>query len=173
MKRWCAPIIAGAVLAAAPTQFAAAAPKLIGKFKSWVAVQDGKKRGKTCYVHAEPSSMKGRYKKRGHAFVEVIHVPAENRRNEVLFTSGYTFKADGTVKVDIGGRRFVLYTDKDLAWTASVKDDHALVRAMRRGRRMVVRGRSWRGTLTTDTYSLLGFTAALRVASAACKVGRG
>jgi len=44
------------------------------------------------------------------------------------------------------------------------------VRALIRGSRMVVRGRSARNTLTIDTYTLNGFSAAYRLASRACNV---
>ena len=43
------------------------------------------------------------------------------------------------------------------------------MRNMRAGANMIVRGKSWRGTNTKDTYSLLGFTAALRAINKACK----
>ncbi|MGZ8996253.1 MAG: invasion associated locus B family protein [Rhodospirillales bacterium] len=40
--------------------------------------------------------------------------------------------------------------------------------AMRAGRQMVVKGTSTRGTLTTDTYSLNGFSTALQSIDKAC-----
>ena len=47
--------------------------------------------------------------------------------------------------------------------------DRAIVAAMKAGRQMIVRGTSTRGTLTTDTYSLSGFSAALAAIDKACK----
>ena len=44
-----------------------------------------------------------------------------------------------------------------------------LVRAMKSGNRMVVYGTSSRGTKTTDTYSLSGFTAMKKRIDKACK----
>ena len=58
----------------------------------------------------------------------------------------------------------------DIFAFAEVKDDKALVRAMIRGVTMIVRGTSSRGTLTIDTYSLRGFTAAHEAIGVACKV---
>ncbi|MEL6597855.1 MAG: invasion associated locus B family protein, partial [Pseudomonadota bacterium] len=43
-----------------------------------------------------------------------------------------------------------------------------LVAAMKRGAEAVVTGRSGRGTTTKDTFSLLGFTAAVEDAEARC-----
>ncbi len=45
-----------------------------------------------------------------------------------------------------------------------------MVQAMRRGRKMVVRGLSTRGTKTVDTYQLAGFTAAHKAIGKACGV---
>ena len=41
---------------------------------------------------------------------------------------------------------------------------------MKRGRKMVVKGKSSRGTATTDTYSLTGFSAAYKAIGEACGV---
>jgi hypothetical protein len=43
-----------------------------------------------------------------------------------------------------------------------------MVAAMRRGNSLVVEGTSARGTVTTDRYSLSGFTAAHNAISRAC-----
>ena len=45
-----------------------------------------------------------------------------------------------------------------------------VVDAMIRGARLVVKGTSSRGTKTTDTYSLKGFSAAFKAIGKACKV---
>ncbi|MFO1113388.1 MAG: invasion associated locus B family protein [Rhodospirillales bacterium] len=46
--------------------------------------------------------------------------------------------------------------------------DRAIVAAMKAGQKMTVRGTSARGTITTDTYSLSGFSAALAAIDKAC-----
>lgn len=48
------------------------------------------------------------------------------------------------------------------------EEDRKLVKAMKAGSKMVVVGYSSRGTKTTDTYSLSGFTAAYNAISKAC-----
>ena len=170
MRRRNASILAAAALTVCAATANAATPNELGTFKSWVALQQGTRADRVCYIYAEPLSKKGRYTKRGDVYVQVVHAPAEKRRNEVLFIAGYTYKRNSTVNVNVDGRRFVLSTEKGLAWNPGSKGDLDMIRAMRRGRRMVVRGRSLRGTLTTDTYSLSGFTAAYRAASRACNV---
>ena len=62
---------------------------------------------------------------------------------------------------------FKLFTDNEDAW-AYDGDDGALIEAMKRGRAMVVRGQSWRGTKTKDHFSLRGFTKSYQAISDAC-----
>ena len=47
----------------------------------------------------------------------------------------------------------------------------ALVNAMKRGNELVFKGTSERGTLTTDSYSLKGVTAAMKAIDKACSDG--
>ncbi|MCE2510856.1 MAG: invasion associated locus B family protein, partial [Alphaproteobacteria bacterium] len=63
-----------------------------------------------------------------------------------------------------------LFTEGDMAWAAETKTDQALVAALKKGNRMVVTGTSKRGTKTTDTYSLAGFTASHRAINLACNL---
>jgi hypothetical protein len=70
----------------------------------------------------------------------------------------------------IDGKQFSLFTDDDTAWGGDAKVDSALVAAMKAGATMIVKGTSARGTLTTDTYSLAGFTAAHKAIDKACDV---
>ena len=46
-----------------------------------------------------------------------------------------------------------------------------MVQAMRRGNELVFKGTSERGTLTTDSYSLKGVTAAMKAIDRACSNG--
>jgi hypothetical protein len=148
----------------------AATPKMLGKHRSWIALQAWEDSERECYAYAEPIRKRGGYNDRGPAYVQVVHRPGENRTNEVVLVAGYTYKKGSSVEVRIGRHRFSMFTDKDAAWTPNHDADKALIRAMKRGRRMVVRGRSTFGVQTTDTYSLFGFSAAHRAISKACGV---
>ena len=75
---------------------------------------------------------------------------------------------NSTVQVKIGGEAFQLFTSEDGAWTANKDEDRRLVKSMVRGNRMIVKGTSSRGTATTDTYSLKGFTAAYNAITESC-----
>ena len=48
------------------------------------------------------------------------------------------------------------------------KKDNEVIIAMKKGLKMIVQGYSSRGTLTTDDYSLTGFTAAFNKLSKDC-----
>ena len=61
-----------------------------------------------------------------------------------------------------------MFTVEGMAWAHDAKTDAVLVKTKRAGAKMVIKGTSWRGTLTTDTYSLKGFTAAYNASRKAC-----
>lgn len=88
---------------------------------------------------------------------------------EVSFAGGYPFAPDSTVEINIGGNVFKLFTEGETAWTGSPSEDGKLLSALRAGSTAVITGRSSRGTVTKDTFSLSGITAASKKADAACK----
>ena len=56
----------------------------------------------------------------------------------------------------------------DRAWSESTKVDRFLVQSMRRGQKLIVTGISTPGNKIIDTYSLSGFTKALRLIDKSC-----
>ncbi len=148
----------------------AAEPKRLGVFRDWTAYATAQAGKKICYMAAEPKKDEGKYKQRGKIYSMVSHRPAVNATNVVSIHSGYKYKENSEVNVTIGNKSFTLFTHGDTAWANSAGHDKALVKAMKSGRVMLVRGVSWRNTKTKDTYSLLGFTAAHREISRTCGV---
>jgi len=140
----------------------------IGDHGDWSAFKFSEDGNPACYMSSEPTKATGDYKKRGDVFAIVTHRPAEKRIGEVSIITGYAYKKDSTVKVAIGKQNFELFTQEDSAWALDAAADKKLIAAMRKGNRMVVKGTSTRGTLTTDTYSLKGFTKAYRAIGKAC-----
>ncbi|MEM9320052.1 MAG: invasion associated locus B family protein [Pseudomonadota bacterium] len=98
----------------------------------------------------------------------VSYWPEQNRSGEVSFTGGYTFEPGSTVTVQIGEESFELFTEGEIAWAASVAEDGDIVTAMRAGSDAVLTALSNRGTTTQDTFSLLGFSAAIEDAETRC-----
>jgi hypothetical protein len=110
-------------------------------------------------------------------------VPTEARRGDILlfvtfrpgsaggevsFSGGYPFAGGSTVKLEVGTDSFDLFTDGEWAWTGSPQEDVTILSALRNGATAKLTGRSGRGTQTEDTFSLLGFSAAMDEAAKQC-----
>ncbi|NNE52895.1 MAG: hypothetical protein HKN30_10895 [Sulfitobacter sp.] len=105
---------------------------------------------------------------RGQTLLMVFYRPSAGAKGQVAFTGGYPFASGSTVTMNISGNSFELFTEGEWAWPATVEDDAKIITAMKRGADAVVSGRSGRGTSTKDTFSLLGFTAAVEDAAKRC-----
>lgn len=129
---------------------------------------------KECWAVSAPKSTQnldasGKPKEvtRGDIRMYVAYRPGQG--GEVSFSGGYSFAPDSAVEVNIGGNVFKLFTEGESAWTGSPSEDSKLVSALRGGSSAVITGRSARGTVTKDTFSLSGITAATNKAQGACK----
>ena len=123
-----------------------------------------------CYMASPPNSDSGNYSKRGEISAQITHWPGAETKNVFSYVAGYPYKKGSTVSVEIGGRTFTLFTQGEMAWSPDAQTDASLIEAIKKGREMVVKGTSARGTLTTDTYSLSGSTAAHNAISKLCNV---
>lgn len=155
---------------------AADAPKLLGKFDDWAAYSFGTGADRICYVLAEPKTQEPKGAKRGDVYFMVTHRPGRNITNEISMRAGYPFSATSKPFATIGKDRFQMFTGVSeggehqyWAWLDNTKDEGTMVKAIRAGATMVVKGTSAKKTLTTDTYSLKGSGAALSKIDAACK----
>ena len=116
-----------------------------------------------CALYQFPLTEKGEYTKRGQV---VFFVIKDDGAIYVRADAGYTYDPDKYIKVAIDGSSFQFFGDGDSAW--SMKDDRVVIDAMKAGKQMIVIGHSTRGTETTDTYSLIGFTKAMNQLSESC-----
>lgn len=105
---------------------------------------------------------------RGQTLLMVFYRPSAGAKGQVAFTGGYPFADGSTVNLNISGNAFELFTEGEWAWPATTEDDARIITAMKRGADAVVTGVSGRGTNTKDTFSLLGFTAAVEDAAKRC-----
>lgn len=106
--------------------------------------------------------------RRGDILLFVFYRPGASVQGQVAFTGGYPFASGSTATLDIGGTKFELFTEGEWAWPATPEDDAKIVAAMKRGSGASMTARSGRGTVTKDTFSLLGFTAAVEEAARRC-----
>ncbi len=130
---------------------------------------------KECWGVSSPKQMRNTRNgqpvevRRGDVLLFVTFRPGTGARGEISFTGGYPFADGSNVEVRIGSETYQLFTDGDWAWPANAEDDAKILAAMRRGSEAVLTGRSGRGTQTQDTFSLMGFTAAMTEAENRCK----
>lgn len=107
--------------------------------------------------------------RRGDILMMTFFRPGAGVKGQITFTGGYPFASGSTVNVNIGGSEFEMFTEGEWAWPASASDDAKIIAAMKRGVDAVLTARSARGTITKDTFSLLGYTAALEEAEKRCQ----
>ncbi|MBC8037860.1 MAG: hypothetical protein H7X89_11660 [Rhizobiales bacterium] len=143
---------------------------LLGEFQHWAAYTFKAPDSKVCYISSRPRASEPKTAKRGEAYFLVTHMPGRKPpiRAEVSTQIGYPFKMDAGVKLTVENESFELYPNEEFAWADSVSDKK-IVAAMKNGKTLTVKGTSWRGTETLDTYSLEGMPAALAKIDEACK----
>ncbi len=154
------------------------APRVLGTYRDWTAYAT-KENGETmCFIVTDPKekrlSRSGR--RRGDVHFLVAHWPGREIFGQPSVIVGYPLARDATPSVRIGSDRFDLVLDPDnnevyeeRAWAEDKSAEERMVDAMRRGSSMVVSGRSSSGTVSTDRYSLLGFSAAMDRINRECK----
>ena len=148
----------------------AAEPKEIGKFGDWTSYVLMERGSKVCYMVSKPTKAQGKYTRRGDIFALVTHRPAEKTKDVFSYITGYTYKKGSNATVTIDGNKIDLFTQDDTAWAPDAKTDSQLARSIQSGSKMIVKGTSSRGTLTTDTYSLKGSSKAYKAISKECGV---
>lgn len=171
MQALAAALLAGLAAggAGAQTQFESVANE-----RDWFVFETGSGNSRVCWVVSEPRSWEARRNnqrvqvRRGDVYLMVSTRPADGVRNEVSMITGYTFREGSDVRVQIGSNAFTMFTDGDKAWAEDAAADDRIVAAMRAGTDARITGVSNRGTTTIDTFSLLGFTAALEDAQRRC-----
>ena len=145
-------------------------PQLIGNFGDWAAYSFTENGSKVCYMVSQPTKAEGNYSKRGDIFALVTHRPSEKTKNVFSYITGYTYKNGSDVTVSTNDKKFTLFTQNDMAWTPDQATDNKLIEGIRKGSKMVVKGTSARGTLTTDSFSLKGSGGAHDAINKACGV---
>jgi Invasion associated locus B (IalB) protein len=146
----------------------AAEPARLASFESWTAFTEGQAKDKVCFAVAKPEKSTGNYQRRGDVFTIVTHRPGTGVRDEISFVAGYAYPEKGEVELEIGRDKFKLFTDGERAWGETAEIDKKIATAMTKAGNMTVRGKSGRGTATTDSFSLAGFAKAYEAIGKAC-----
>lgn len=140
----------------------------VGQDRDWAAFSATVDGNKTCFVVSQPKDMEPKNVSRDPVYFYVTRRPSDNISGQVSIVTGYPYQENSKTTVQIGSDTFTLFTRGDKAWIENIEEQARLIDAMKRGSTMIVRGTSTRGTLTTDTYSLSGITAALGRLGSAC-----
>jgi hypothetical protein len=158
--------------AAAPPSGVASTTEPLGSSGSWSAYASGDKTGRVCYLVGQPQKSDSAGTPRKAPSAMVTHRPAENIANVVSFVEGYALKEGSEVALDIGNKKFELFTKDDGAWARTAELDRTIVTTLAHGKSAIVKGTPQKGRPTTDIYSLAGFPKALALIDKACGVKR-
>jgi len=143
----------------------------LGTYGDWEAMYWNTEEGLVCSIISAPTKKEGKYTKRGQVYAQISQNKGSNGIGVVSFQAGYAFKTKKPVRVNIDSKhKFELFlTNNQTAWADTEDEDVLLIKFMKLGTKMVVKGISSRGTNTIDTYSLKGFIAAYKAMNKICK----
>lgn len=158
--------------AAAPPNGGASTTEALGASGSWSAYASRDKAGRVCYLVGQPQKSDSAGTARKAPSAMVTHRPAENIANVVSFVEGYSLKEGSEVALEVGDKKFELFTKDDGAWARTAELDRTIVSTLAHAKSAVVKGTPQKGRPTTDVYSLAGFAKALALIDKACGVKR-
>ena len=143
--------------------------KELAKFNDWSAFSEGEGKNLACMAVSKPKKSDGDYSKRGDVFAIVTHLPGQKKWNEFSVVAGYNYKTNSNPEIIIDQKKFQLFTSGSRAWSFSPSDDEKIIKFLKKSMKMKVIGTSSRGTITTDMFSLRGFSKAFQKINEACK----
>ena len=121
-----------------------------------------------CYIGSLPlKSDLPETKTRGKNYILVYKIIGSDE-NIVQVEAGYKYNLDKDIIFKIDNTFFGLYSIEDSSETAWTDDDKKVIYAMKKGLELVLSGESIYGTITNDTYTLKGFTAAINMLNKNC-----
>lgn len=147
----------------------AKAPTPLQTFESWATYTYNNAGAKVCYTATQPTDKQPSGVNRDPVFMFITNRPKEGVKHEVSVIAGYPYKEGSKTTVKIGDATFSMYTKDQGAWVDNAAEETRFINAMKGGSTMVITGTSRRGTVTTDTYSLKGISAALKRIDGECQ----
>ena len=144
--------------------------EVLGNFDNWAAYSFNDGVDEVCYMATQPTKSQGKYTRRDDVFLIVTHRPKEKKFDVVNVVAGYTYKTTSKPQLTIDKNKAIqLVRHENTAWGKNEETDKKLVAEMKKGSQAVLLGTSARGTKTTDTFSLKGFSKAYEAINKACK----
>ena len=121
-----------------------------------------------CYIGSLPiKSDLPETKKRGENYILIYKIIGSDE-NIVQVEAGYQYNLDKDIVVKIDNTSFKFYSTEDSTETAWTDNDQKVIYAMKKGLELELSGQSSRGTTTNDTYTLKGFTTAVKKLNSDC-----
>ena len=140
----------------------------VGKFKDWETFTVTESNNKICFAQSIPILRAPKKFDRNPSRLFISFRPAEDTKDEVSATSGYTFQKGKIVKAKTGKKTFDFFSEEDFAWIRDIEIEQKFIKAMKKASRVMIIGRTDKGKQTIDHYSLMGFSKAYNAAKKNC-----
>ena len=174
MAGGCIAAIWAALLPAAADPVLARTVKRFGAWSAHIYEFDGRK---VCFISARARKLtpKGLQRQTVRAYVSnwAAGKIQKARTGEVSLRMGIPLKPGNSVSISIDGKRYALFSKGDMAFVAKPAREKQLVKALGKGRKMIVNARTRTGPNIRDTYSLNGSGDALKYLRTACQAKKG
>jgi len=142
--------------------------KKIGKFKDWETMVIKNDTQFVCFAQSKPVLQSPKKNKR-EARLFVSFRPNKKILDEISITAGYEFNKKNSITARSGKNKYKFdISQENFAWMADDKEEKKMIKAMKRGSRIMITGYNQEGSQTIDHYSLLGFTKAYGAAKKSC-----
>lgn len=145
------------------------AQEIIGAFGDWHVIRSEQEGTTACMMSSQPIQSQGKYTKRDDVFLTVSRRSDDKFHDTVHFIPGYTYLKGNVPTLKIDKQKAISLTAfGNGAWIKKDAGDNQAIQMMKKGGKAVIQGRSARKTLTTDTFSLKGFSKAYEAMVEAC-----
>lgn len=161
-------VLALCVCCGSPIQARAQAIEIAEPAANWRILSDPADPKGVCFAVTQPSATLPKGANRAPVYFYISTWPKDGVKSEISVKLGYPIKRGTQPALTIDAETFRLLTYGDRAYIADPTRELKAIEAMRKGSTMTVQAASERGTATTDTYSLTGFSQALQKLAAAC-----
>ena len=142
--------------------------KKIGKFKDWETMVIKNDTQFVCFAQSKPVLQSPKKNPR-EARLFVSFRPNKKILDEISITAGYEFNKNNLITAKSGKKKYKFdISQENFAWLADEKEEKKMIKAMKKGSRIMITGYNQEGAQTIDHYSLLGFTKAYGAAKKSC-----
>jgi len=142
--------------------------KAVKTFGAWTVYSHQGAPGDICFITSQPRETEPADVERDRAYFYVSSWAKDGIRSQISVLLGYDLEDQSAITVSVGRRRFQLFAKDGKGFIANATEELQLIDAMKRGNTMVVRAKTKNGTETSDTYSLIGATAATNMLDRGC-----